>query len=71
MPRTVKTFAELHDYVDANEYGGFCEDKFTGELIEYFGGLDEHTGIPQKMLHFVNAAQNIIDVWIQEGGLCE
>lgn len=26
VPTTVSTFAELHDYVDANEYGGLCDD---------------------------------------------
>jgi hypothetical protein len=71
VPSTVKTFAELHDYVDANEYGGFCEDKFTDSLIEHFGGLNEETGMPQEMLDFMNAAQNAIDTWIKEGGLLE
>jgi hypothetical protein len=26
VPATVTSFAELHDYVDANEYGGFCDE---------------------------------------------
>ena len=26
VPSTVSSFAELHDYVDANCYGGFCDD---------------------------------------------
>jgi hypothetical protein len=71
VPVTVKTFAELHDYVDANEYGGFCEDQFTAALMEHFGGLAENTGMPQEMLDFINAAQDAIDVWLKEGGLCE
>ncbi len=71
VPSTVKTFAELHNYVDANEYGGFCEDKFTAALIEHFGGLNEKTGMPQEMLDFINSAQNAIDTWIKEGGLLE
>lgn len=71
VPTTVKTFAELHDYVDANKYGGFCEDKFANALIENFGGLDEKTGMPQEMLDFINAAQDAIDAWIKEGGLLE
>lgn len=28
VPSHVKTFGELHDFVDANEYGGLCEDEF-------------------------------------------
>lgn len=26
IPRTVSSFSELHDFVDANCYGGFCDD---------------------------------------------
>ena len=25
LPDNVGTFGDLHDYVDANEYGGFCD----------------------------------------------
>lgn len=71
VPIDVKSFAGLHDYVDANEYGRFCEDKFADTLIEHFGGLNENTGMPQKMLDFINAAQDAIDVWIKDGGLRE
>jgi hypothetical protein len=71
VPRTVKTFAELHDYVDANEYGGFCDDAFMHMLTQHFGGLDENKGMPEGMLDFLNAAQDSIDVWIKEGGLLE
>ncbi len=71
VPSTVKTFSELHDYVDANKYGGFCEDEFTDILIDHFGGLDENTGMPQKMIDFINAAQDAIDIWLKEGSLLE
>ena len=71
VPRTVKTFAELHDYGDANEYGGFCEDAFIDMLTQHFGGPAKITGMPQGMLDFINAAQYAIDVWIKEGGLLD
>ena len=71
VPRTVKTFAELHDYGDANEYGGFCDNTFMDMLTQHFGGLNENTGMPQEMLDFINAAQNAIDAWVKEGGLLE
>lgn len=67
VPATVSGFAELHDYVDANEYGGYCEDAFADALIEEFGGRDEDEGMPQAFLDFINAAQDVIDVWLQEG----
>jgi hypothetical protein len=71
VPSTVKTFAELHDYVDANEYGGFCDEAFSDMLTQHFGGPNKKTGMPQGMLDFMNAAQNAIDTWIKEGGLLE
>lgn len=63
-------FSDLHDYVDANEYGGFCDDEVADALIEHFGGrglLDE--SLPDAYLDFMNAAQSAIDAWIKAGGL--
>ncbi len=54
IPATVASFSELHDFVDANEYGGGCEE---------FDGSDEACS-------FWNQVQNAIDIWIKEGGLC-
>lgn len=30
VPRDVASFGDLHDYVDANCYGGFCDDGTAG-----------------------------------------
>ena len=27
VPRTVASFSDLHDHVDANEYGGLCDER--------------------------------------------
>lgn len=67
VPATVSSFSELHDFADANEYGGWCEDAFADALIEEFGGRDEDEGMPEGFLAFINAAQDVIDVWLQEG----
>lgn len=29
IPDTISRFSELHDFVDANYYGGFCDDNAT------------------------------------------
>lgn len=71
VPTTVKSFSELHDYVDANEYGGFCEEEFVDMLVQHFGGLNDGTGMPEGMLDFINSSQNSINSWIKEGGLVE
>jgi len=65
VPTTVKAFSELHDYRDANCYGGFCDDEFADALIEHFGGRDEHEGMPQGMLDLINECQNEIDIWLR------
>lgn len=69
VDRRCKSFSDLHDYVDANCYGGFCDDALADALIAHFGGRDEHEGMPQGMLDYMNTAQNRIDLWIKEGGI--
>ncbi|ABD72056.1 hypothetical protein Rfer_4370 (plasmid) [Rhodoferax ferrireducens T118] len=69
VPMDVKTFSDLHAYVDANEYGEFCVDSVADAMIAYFGGRDEHEGMPDRMLEYINAAQNAINEWLAAGGL--
>lgn len=69
IPSTVASFVQLQDFVDANEYGGFCEDQLADAMILEFGGRDEHEGMPQGMLDFINAAQGKIDEWLAAGGI--
>ena len=71
VPAPVGNFGDLHDHVDANEYGGFCEDDLADAMIKEFGGRDEHEGMPQGMLDFINEAQASIDSWIRSGGLTQ
>lgn len=65
----VASFGALHDFVDANAYGGFCEDKLASAMIREFGGRSAEGGMPQGMLDLVNTAQEAIDQWIQSGQL--
>jgi len=34
VPNTCGSFSALHDYVDANYYGGFCEDGFDETKVD-------------------------------------
>jgi hypothetical protein len=57
VPPTVTSFSDLHDHVDANEFGGFTRDDcpfFTES------GLDTDK---------VNAVQDALDAWIKGGAL--
>jgi hypothetical protein len=69
IPTSVSSFAELHDYMDANCLGELCNDDFADALIEAFGGRDEHEGMPTGMLYAINAAQDAVDLLIKEGVL--
>lgn len=45
VPATVPDFSALHDYVDANEYGGFCDEDRRGgwstdDLVAVQGRVD-------------------------------
>ena len=68
VPADCPSFSALHDYVDANCYGGFCEDDVMQSLLDHFGGRDENEGMPDDLMDYLNAAQDAIDRWIKEGG---
>lgn len=67
IPDTVQCFADLHDYVDANEFGGFCDDELADAMVIHYGGRDTHEGMPEAMLEHINAAQDAITEWIESG----
>ena len=59
VPVTVASFSELHDYVDANEYGGFCSEDHNAYWWPQ-GGL---------RLGEACAVQDAIDTWIKSDGI--
>ena len=56
VPPTVATFSELHDYVDANEYGGLCEDDCPDEFDFSRAGLAR-----------INTMTGRVDEWLRGG----
>jgi hypothetical protein len=56
VPRTVRTFSELHDHVDANGYGG-AFDNWDDER-----DTDAHHG-------FWSAVQDAVHEWLAAGAL--
>lgn len=71
VPASCPSFSALHDYVDANCYGGFCDDDLMQVLTEHYGGIDENEGMPDALIGYLNDAQNSIDSWIKEGGISQ
>lgn len=68
LPPDVRSFACLHNFVDANEYGGLCTKKVTETLIASFGGRDEDGNIPDGMMTYINDAQDAINEWLVKRG---
>lgn len=58
VPATVATFSELHDYVDANEYGGLTED---WPWVGLSGWLQE------EYMDASEEVQNRVDAWLKAG----
>jgi hypothetical protein len=69
VPADCPSFSALHNYVDANCYGGFCEDNDLQALVDHFGGRDADEGMPDALMDYLNEAQYSIDRWIKEGGI--
>ena len=67
VPVTVATFSELHDYVDANCYGGLCDDDTADAMIDHFGGRDVYEGMPDGMLNMINGSFDAVDAWLAVG----
>jgi hypothetical protein len=55
VPRSVRSFATLHDFVDANEYGGMTDPRYTRGL---------HGPV---LIDMVNRVQNKLDAWLRTG----
>ncbi len=58
VPKSVKSFSELHDYVDANTYGTICEDECRAK----FETSDEWFAFGDEVF-------SAIDAWIKSGEL--
>lgn len=70
VPLTVKNFSELHNYVDANCYGG--TEALLDEMDKHVPDTDEgHSSALSALCDICNPAQEIINDWIAAGGIRE
>ena len=58
VPSTVASFSELHDYVDANGYGGLFDGPLPSEMEEEDGDIYDAC---------TNRAQDIVNAWLKAG----
>lgn len=64
VPRSVRSFPELHDYVDANCYGGMCDTEYSNFIEDILGGNE-------KLIEFLNRCQNEVGGWLSTGWFSE
>jgi len=68
VPPTVASFSELHDYVDANLYGG--TEALLDELDADVPDTDEgHSNALTALCDLANPAMDTVDSWIKAGGI--
>lgn len=58
VPKTCASFSELHDYVDANGYGGAFEDSCFD--------APDFDCMPEDRIDFWNRVQDAVDQWLKE-----
>ena len=68
VPATVKSFSELHDYVDANLYGGTEELLLEIEAVTPADADAENCALT-KLCALCNPAMDLVDAWIKAGGI--
>lgn len=62
----IRTFSDLHDYVDANEYGGLCD---ADTYPEFWDNEITDTQTSDLNIASASAVQDGVDEWIRNGGL--
>jgi len=69
VPADVGSFSELHDHVDANCYGGLCDDDCPPELIpwHYNGDESDEAREANPAIDRVNVIFDIVDGWLKLG----
>jgi hypothetical protein len=68
VPATVASFSELHDYVDANYYGGAFEDGEAMHSVCNSSDADDTFGSGcDRCCDFWNDVQNAVDAWLKRG----
>ena len=73
IPATVASFSALHDHMDANCLGGFCDEdlKPVFEAIFKRNGEDDAEWFSNGFMQATGATQNRVDAWLRAGGVLE
>jgi len=64
VPEGVHDFSELHDYVDANTYGGFCTEGDINEMPERDEFFDDGGKVFVAWFEQANQVQDGVNDWL-------
>lgn len=68
VPATIADYSGLHEYVDANCYGG--TEKLLAEMSDAAPDTEEgYTNAWNSFCAIVNPAMGAVDAWIKAGGM--
>ena len=67
IPATVASFSQLHDFVDANCYGG--SEELFAQLVTESKTDEEHQAKLDRLNAIMDPAMDIVDAWIKTGGM--
>jgi hypothetical protein len=68
VPRSVRSFRELHEHTDPNCYGGFCEENGLLDALFAEYGVDADNWLAQAGIDYIDACQNAINDWLASAG---
>ena len=69
VPLNVTCFGDLHDYVDANEYGGLCDDDVIDVGNRLFPERTDDTIKTQAFMDVCEEVQCHLNNWISNGSM--
>ena len=68
VPPHVREYGDLHSYVDANEYGGLCEDDLCERLkAHYIKPGESMDDVPEAFADYTNDCQDEAHLWLATG----
>lgn len=67
IPANVKDFSTLHDHVDANCYGGFCETQLNPVFDALFPDKADDEVSSQEFYRAANEVQEQVHQWLLKG----
>lgn len=67
VPACVRDFRTLHDYVDANEYGGMCDPALRPTIDRVFPNHASRHPDKDDTVAALNEIQEQLDTWLQAG----